>query len=190
MLTQIKLNNIDNIQLHSFGLSDVTENLPFYAPTGSNQGIGSFDKESLSKGNVDAGSLALKNGDEFFGEHPIASVDLMKIDVEGFEKKALAGLSGVLSQDRPIVVCEISYNTELSFQTYAQWQAAFPSGYRFFLFDIRKPNGRKDRRAGAKAKRTGQYKLIPFTQWKSEGQDDVIACPKEKLPLLAMTSAS
>ena len=186
LLEQIQLNNISNISLHKFGLSDVTEQLPFYAPTGSNQGIGSFDRETLSKGNVETGSLALKNGDEFFAEHPITSVDLMKIDVEGFEKKALAGLNSVLAKNRPIVVCEVSYDTELSFQSFAQWQAAFPPDYRFFIFDIRKPNGAKDRKAGAKAKRTGHYKLIPFQQWKSSGQDDVIACPQEKLNLLAM----
>lgn len=186
LLSQIKLNSIDNITLHSFGLSDVTESLPFYAPTGSNQGIGSFDKDTLSKGNVAAGSLALKNGDEFFREYPIDSVDLMKIDVEGFEKKALAGLAGVLEEHRPILVCEVSYGTELSFQTHEQWQTSFPVGYRFFTFDIHKANGRKDRRAGAKAKRTGHYKLIPFTQWKQAGQDDIVACPEEKLGLLSM----
>ncbi len=190
MLAQIKLNNIDNIHLHSFGLSDKTESLPFYAPTGSNQGIGSFDKETESKGNVETGSLALKNGDEFFAEHPIESVDLMKIDVEGFEKKALAGLAAVLERHRPIVVCEVSYGTELSFQTLEQWQAAFPEGYKFFIFDIRKLNGRKDRKAGAKAKRTGHYKLVPFTEWRTNGQDDVVACPKEKLDCLALENSA
>lgn len=189
LLAQMELNHIDNIHLHSFGLSDKTESLPFYAPTGSNQGIGSFDKETESKGNVETGSLALKNGDEFFAEYPIPTVDLMKIDVEGFERKALAGLSNVLDQNRPIVVCEVSYGTELSFQNYQQWQQAFPEGYQFFIFDIRKANGRKDRKAGAKAKRTGAYKLIPFKQWKPDGQDDVIACPEEKLSLLAMEYA-
>jgi FkbM family methyltransferase len=186
MLSQIKLNHIDNIHLHSFGLSDKTESLPFYAPTGSNQGIGSFDRETESKGNVESGSLALKNGDEFFAELPIEYVDLMKIDVEGFERKALAGLTDVLGTNRPIVVCEVSYGTELSFQSFEQWQAAFPQGYKFFIFDIRKPNGRKDRKAGAKAKRSGHYKLIPFSQWMPSGQDDVVACPVEKLDRLAM----
>jgi FkbM family methyltransferase len=186
LLAQVKLNNIENIHLHRFGLSDVTEKLPFYAPTGSNQGIGSFDKDTLSKGNVETGALALHNGDEFFANYPIQSVDLMKIDVEGFESKALAGLATTLAKNRPIAVCEVSYGTELSFQNFPQWQSAFPTGYHFFTFDIRKANGRKDRKAGAKAKRTGHYKLIPFTQWKPTGQDDVIACPEEKLPLLAM----
>ncbi len=186
LLEQVKLNNIDNITLHSFGLSDVTQRLPFYAPTGSNQGIGSFDKETLSKGNVETGSLALRNGDEFFASYPIPRVDLMKIDVEGFEKKALAGLTAVLGKNRPIVVCEVSYGAELSFQSFSQWQSAFPPNYRFFIFDIRKANGRKDRKAGAKAKRTGHFKLIAFDQWKPSGQDDVIACPEEKLALLAL----
>ncbi len=190
LLFHIKLNNVDNIHLHPVGLGEVTENLPFYAPTGSNQGIGSFDQTTVSKGNVEAGSLALKNGDEFFTQYPITRVDLMKIDVEGFEQKTLAGLVNVLNQNRPIVVCEVSYGSKFSFQSFEQWESAFPKDYQFFIFDIRKPDGRKDRKAGAKAKRSGDYKLISFEHWKHGGQDDVIACPKEKLPLLSRRLAS
>lgn len=180
----IGLNKITNISLHKVGLSDKTEQLTFYAPTGSNQGIGSFDSSTTSKGNTALGKLSLKNGDEYFQELAISSVDLMKIDVEGFEKRTLVGLTHTLAKQRPILVCEVSYGTELSFSGRQELLDVLPADYELFVFDIRKPDGSKARRRGAQAKRTGQYSLIGFEGWRDSGQDDIIACPKEKLGLL------
>jgi FkbM family methyltransferase len=185
---QIGLNKIENISLHKVGLSDITEKLTFYAPTGSNQGIGSFDASTVSKGNQALGELSLKNGDELFSELAIKQIDLMKIDVEGFEKRTLKGLSQTLKQQRPIIVCELSYGAELSFSSRKELIAAMPVDYEFFVFDIRKPNGSKARRKGAKAKRSGFYRLIPHRGWRDAGQDDIIACPKEKVALLPLES--
>ena len=55
----IELNGISNIQLHKVGLGNQQEELDFYAPTGRNQGIGSFDADTVSKGNKILGKLAL-----------------------------------------------------------------------------------------------------------------------------------
>lgn len=187
---QIALNSIENIHLHKVGLSDFTENLTFYAPTGSNQGIGSFDASTVSKGNAALGELALRNGDELFSELKIENLDLMKIDVEGFEKRTLTGLKETLVKHRPIMVCELSYGAELSFQSREDLLNALPTDYQLFVFDIRKPDGSKARRRGAKEKRTGHYRLIAHEGWRAHGQDDVIACPKEKLAFLPMSHDS
>lgn len=185
---QVALNSIENIALHKVGLSDITEKLTFYAPTGSNQGIGSFDANTVSKGNEALGELSLKNGDELFSELAIEQIDLMKIDVEGFEKRTLEGLAQTLSQQRPIIVCELSYGAELSFHSREEFIATMPKDYEFFVFDIRKADGSKARRKGSKAKRSGYYRLIPHQGWRDKGQDDIVACPKEKLELLPLES--
>lgn len=183
---QIQLNSLNNITLHKVGLSDTSEDLTFYAPTGSNQGIGSFDANTVSKGNTALGELSLKKGDELFPELAINRIDLMKIDVEGFEKRTLKGLAQTLMEQRPVIVCEISYGAELSFRSREELIAAMPEDYQFFVFDIRKPDGSKARRRGARAKRSGYYQLIPFNGWREKGQDDIVACPKEKIDLLPM----
>lgn len=180
----IALNEIDNIKIHEVGLSDNKSSMNFYAPTGRNQGIGSFDASTVSKGNKIAGKLNLVRGDDYLTEQSIDDISLMKIDVEGFEKLALAGLQQTLSKWRPIIVCEISYGGALSFQDLDEFEASLPPDYTLFTFDIRKPDGRKARRKGARAKHSGDYSLIPFTAWRDRGQDDVIACPVEKLAAL------
>lgn len=181
---QIACNGIRNIQIHPVGLSDQNQSLPFYAPTGRNQGIGSFDASSTSKGNQPIGELKLVRGDDYFAEHSIHPVNLVKIDVEGFEKSVLCGLRQVLTAERPIVVCELTYGTALSIRSLTELSELFPPGYRFFTFDVRKPDGSKARRQEAKARSSGAYRLTDFSFAHPQGQDDIIACPEELLPRL------
>ncbi|PCI78203.1 MAG: hypothetical protein COB20_06900 [SAR86 cluster bacterium] len=180
----IELNGIGNIQLHKVGLSNQQEELDFYAPTGRNQGIGSFDAGTVSKGNRNLGKLALVRGDEYLEQHALQKISLLKIDVEGFEKNVVAGLRDTLEKSRPVTVLEVTYGNSLSFASLDELKAALPTDYALFRFNNRKPDGSKARRRGAKAKRSGDYELIPFDEWRISGQDDVIACPKERLEQL------
>ncbi len=181
---QIALNKIQNITLHKVGLSDKVESLTFYAPTGSNQGVGSFDASTTDKGNKPIGELALVDGDSYIADQGIHNIKLMKIDVEGFEKSALAGLSQTLDKDRPIVVCEITYGNDLSFKSLQELESVLPANYEFYTFDTRKADGTKARRRGAKEKRSGKYRIIPFQFDRQKGQDDIIACPRERVSSL------
>lgn len=180
----IALNTLRNIQLHKVGLSDKAEELDFFAPTGRNQGIGSFDAGTVSKGNKKLGKLALVRGDDYLERKDLQDISLLKIDVEGFEKNVVAGLQATLAKTRPLMVLEVTYGNSLSFSSLDELKAALPEDYSLFRFNNRKADGSKARRRGAKAKRSGNYELIAFDEWRDSGQDDVIACPAEHLELL------
>ena len=179
-----ELNAIGNIQLHKVGLSKQQEELDFYAPTGRNQGIGSFDAGTVSKGNKNLGKLALVRGDDYLAQNKLQDIALLKIDVEGFEKNVVEGLTDTLEKSRPVIVVEVTYGNTLSFACLDELRAALPTDYVLFRLNNRKADGSKARRRGAKAKLSGNYELIPFDEWRISGQDDVIACPKEKLEQL------
>jgi FkbM family methyltransferase len=179
-----ELNAIGNIQLHKVGLSNQQEELDFYAPTGRNQGIGSFDAGTASKGNKNLGKLALVRGDDYLAQNKLQDIALLKIDVEGFEKNVVEGLTDTLEKSRPVIVVEVTYGNTLSFACLDELRAALPTDYVLFRLNNRKADGSKARRRGAKAKLSGNYELIPFDEWRISGQDDVIACPKEKLEQL------
>ena len=179
-----ELNAIGNIQLHKVGLSNQQEELDFYAPTGRNHGIGSFDAGTVSKGNRNLGKLALVRGDDYLAQNKLQDIALLKIDVEGFEKNVIEGLTDTLEKSRPVIVAEVTYGNTLSFACLNELRAALPTDYVLFRFNNRKADGSKARRRGAKAKLSGNYELIPFDEWRISGQDDVIACPKEKLEQL------
>ena len=181
---QIAYNNISNIQIFENGLSDRRETLNYYAPTGNNEGIGSFDESSIGKGNTSYGKLELQEGDQVIESDSWKNIKLIKIDVEGFEKKVIKGLTRTIEEERPVIVCEITYGQQLSFASIEELSCYLPQNYEILTFDTRKLDGSKDKRKGSLAKRSGFYKLIPLKQWRSSGQDDIVMIPNEKSAII------
>ena len=177
---QIAHNHISNIQIFEKGLSDRLETLNYYAPTGTNEGVGSFDKNSIVKGNKSYGKLELQEGDQVIESGSWRGIKLIKIDVEGFEKRVIKGLTRTIKKERPVIVCEITYGQQLSFVSMEELKSYLPQNYEILTFNTRKLDGSKDKRKGSVAKRSGFYKLISLKQWRSSGQDDIVMIPKEK----------
>ncbi len=186
LLLQIAHNRLENIRVHALGLSNENARMPFFAPTGSNEGIGSFDASTTSKGNVAIGELELVKGDDYLAREGIDRIDILKMDVEGFEKLALQGLRETLLTTRPLLVCEVTYGKPLSFASLEEFESHLPPDYRLFTFDKRKLDGSKARRRDARSRHSGEYRIIPFSAWRSSGQDDIIACPLESVPVLPL----
>ena len=181
---QIAHNNISNIQIFEIGLSDRRETLNYYAPTGNNEGIGSFDESSIGKGNTSYGKLELQEGDQVIASDSWKNIKLIKIDVEGFEKKVIKGLSRTIEEERPVIVCEITYGQQLSFVSIEELSSYLPQNYEILTFNTRKLDGSKDKRKGSLAKRSGFYELISLKQWRSSGQDDIVMIPNEKSTII------
>ena len=181
---QIAHNNISNIQIFENGLSDRRETLNYYAPTGNNEGIGSFDESSIGKGNTSYGKLELQEGDQVIESDSWKDIKLIKIDVEGFEKKVIKGLSRTIEEERPVIVCEITYGQQLSFVSIEELSSYLPQNYEILTFNTRKLDGSKDKRKGSLAKRSGFYELISLEQWRSSGQDDIVMIPNEKSTII------
>ena len=181
---QIAHNNISNIQIFENGLSDRRETLNYYAPTGNNEGIGSFDESSIGKGNTSYGKLELQEGDQAIESGSWKGIKLIKIDVEGFEKKVIKGLTRTIKEERPVIVCEITYGQQLSFVSIEELKSYLPKNYEILTFNTRKLDGSKDKRKGSLAKRSGFYELISLTQWRSSGQDDIVMIPNEKSTII------
>lgn len=130
----IALNRIGNIKVHPVGLGAQDEELPFYGPPGGNHGQGSFINHNDSS-EVTVDKLQIVKGDEYFENHSIKHVDLMKIDVEGFEKLVLKGLVRTLQRDLPVVVMELNIGEGVLFHNVAEVKRAFPDGYQFYMYD-------------------------------------------------------
>lgn len=177
---QIAHNNISNIQIFENGLSDRLETLNYYAPTGNNEGIGSFDENSIIKGNKSYGKLELQEGDQVIESGSWNGIKLIKIDVEGFEKKVIKGLTRTIKKERPVIVCEITYGQQLSFVSIEELQSYLPRDYEILTFNTRKLDGSKNKRKGSLAKRSGFYELVAVSEWRNSGQDDIVMIPMEK----------
>lgn len=141
----LRLNHLENVMVHPVGLGDKDEELSFYAPDGENLGVGSFSGENGRKDVKEYGSLPVVRGDEYFKQNGIQEADVMKIDVEGYERNVLIGLSSTLREQRPSIVMEFSKETQASFGTKEAFLESLPESYKvlsiragkklFFLFN-------------------------------------------------------
>jgi FkbM family methyltransferase len=100
-------NEVTNVSLHQVGLGNKAVDAPYYAPTGDNQGVGSF-VASHKEDNQLIGSLRVRTGDEMVQELGLSRVDFIKIDVERYEEAVLQGLQETLRRYKPLMVMEYS----------------------------------------------------------------------------------
>lgn len=101
--SNIRENNIDNIQSFPFALSDVEEDATIFMVSEGNVGASSFDKRD---DNVEAVRVNKQIGDRVFQTSGLKKLDLVKIDVEAHEVYVLRGLMQTLQQHKPIITME------------------------------------------------------------------------------------
>ena len=72
--------------------------------------------------------------DQFFtGKLAVGrTIDLIKIDIEGYELEALKGASGVLEQHKPLLICEIEKRHNADFELV--FDLLNSRGYRCFIY--------------------------------------------------------
>jgi FkbM family methyltransferase len=168
----IERNEIQNIFIHPVGLGSENATLPFAPPTDRNFGVGSFTEGQ----NADTLQLSIVRADDYFPSNGIDSIDLMKIDIEGYERAALEGMRGELERNRPILVMEVTIHPGKQglFSSMEDLRAAFPHDYAFFMFE-------------SSSRMSGSYKLKPMdVDFQVSDQYDLIVVPAEKVPAVPM----
>ena len=100
----VSLNSFSNISLHNIALSDKKEDLFFNLPKEQNSS-GTFLSETSSEQGKKVLSIPL---DDFCIENKIEKLDMIKIDVEGFELKVLKGATQTLKKFKPKMFIEIN----------------------------------------------------------------------------------
>jgi FkbM family methyltransferase len=110
----LALNKFNNLILESVALSDVNENeveMEFRASfkLGSKSGVG-------QDGKIDNGwwsecehvKVRMETLDSYVTSHHINRLDLIKLDVDGFEGKVIRGALGTLKRFQPVLIMEIA----------------------------------------------------------------------------------
>jgi FkbM family methyltransferase len=170
----IELNGFSNIQLHQVGLGDKDSLVPFRASGGDNIGGGRFltGRDQGKVGPTDAFHVVV--GDEFLDNLKVTSVEIIKIDVEGFEEHVLAGLASTLKGNRPVVIAEVSQPPFGSIESLDRYKTLFPADYTFLRMDGHSDSGDNCI--------TGNYKLAEIDRLFSSGSnfEMVVAYPNER----------
>jgi FkbM family methyltransferase len=175
MESKISVNHIDNIYVLPTALGEKNELKQYYAPPDENTAIGSF-LEGFSSRNIGGEMLEVRCADDVFKELDLDRIDIIKIDVEGFEKSVLSGAKESLKKFNPVVMFECSMDMEGGFQNYDDISASFPGGYTLY------------RLSHSGKRRHGKYALQKLTPdiVQNKAQFNLVAVPKgRKIPLEA-----
>lgn len=97
-------NGLTNVEVRPVGLGDAAADQPFYAPSTTNLGTGSFVPDVNL--NEETGCLRVERGDDALAG--LDRIDVVKIDTEGYEARVLAGLRNTLARHRPVVLFELT----------------------------------------------------------------------------------
>ena len=98
------LNDIKNVKVYNFALGKVDEEGELGSGLDGNNGSRSLTWSINKTANI---LVNVRNGDRVVTEIGAQRIDLLKIDVEGYEKNVLLGLSESLRKYRPIILIEI-----------------------------------------------------------------------------------
>jgi FkbM family methyltransferase len=99
----VALNELNNVTLHPIGLGTCDETVSI--GINDKQNIGASSIVHISEGQ-EVQSIHLRKGDDVIAELNLSRLDLIKIDVEGFETPVVKGLKETIRRFRPIVVLE------------------------------------------------------------------------------------
>lgn len=102
----LQLNDFPWLKVENLALSDKSETLFFDPATYHNSG-GIFMRKVGSDAACEVGAVTL---DDYCSKNAVGKIDLLKIDVEGFELNVLKGAQVVLRKMRPILFVEINNN--------------------------------------------------------------------------------
>lgn len=127
----IVLSGLKNITAHNIGIGSVASEstLTFFPKNRS----GGFVSNLITAGDGHVTEvISVQKLDDVVSSLNIASVDFLKVDVEGFEPHVLQGAAATLSAHRPVVVLELNHWCLNAFQRisvpdfFDQLRATFP----------------------------------------------------------------
>jgi FkbM family methyltransferase len=127
---KIALNNLANVKLIPAALGARNEVRDYFLGEGANAGTGTFIANEGERAATPI-QLSIRRGDDVLAEEKLARLDLLKVDVEGFEPFVFEGLRQRILADRPIILTEM---TEKSYQHLGSEKAfrdLFYEGARF-----------------------------------------------------------
>ncbi|HEX7847805.1 MAG TPA: FkbM family methyltransferase, partial [Chitinophagaceae bacterium] len=101
----IALNDLTNIHVQSFAVSNQKGNEHFYNADNSNSGMSGLSKPGNFAGSIE--NVETISLDEWLSANNITHVDCIKIDVEGAEMNVLQGMENRIDKLKPVIFIEV-----------------------------------------------------------------------------------
>jgi len=106
LATNLNLNNLESqVKIYNYGLGSREDSLKMYIPAFTGSGGGSFANLHIEEGDAEEVLVPVKPLDILVPTN--SNVDLIKIDVEGFEFEVVQGGLELIQRDKPTIVIEL-----------------------------------------------------------------------------------
>lgn len=167
---KIQANNLSHLSAYNIALGEEDREDSIFLPYDYNQGTGTIlEGHAASKERTQ--KITIRKGDSIIKELGLATIDYIKIDVEGYELKVLQGLSESISQYKPVIFMEYVKRVHNMLNEEKQTlQDYLPKDYSYFYIET------SPLQSAASAK--------PYTLGEARF-GDLLFVPKEKLHLLS-----
>jgi hypothetical protein len=146
---KIALDGLTNVQVMPFALGDKDEGLDYHASGTS--GWGTFLPQA---GRDKPIKVAVKRGDDVLDR-----IDILKVDVEGFEPFVFRGLQNRINADRPVILTELGERCREGFGDEQAFRRAFYDNAEFF--EVTGRNGRKGKLRPFDYNTSNQVMIVP-----------------------------
>ncbi len=103
----LDLNDRSNIFVEQIGLGSQTSKVTLVVDTESNRG---GNRVGMAKNGQESNEISIQRLEDWVISQAISGIDLIKIDVEGYEMEVLKGAESVLTRFRPILFIELDDN--------------------------------------------------------------------------------
>lgn len=128
----LEANNVDNVEVFEFGLSDKSQQLEIQ--------IGGSSASLHNPGNIPSGTnelIKLTTLDDFMEEHRLQKIDFIKVDIDGHEPLFFKGAWKTLDKYDPIILLEVSHlhYYEAGFTAWDFFDTLKNKGYRIYHED-------------------------------------------------------
>jgi FkbM family methyltransferase len=141
-LKNIGLNSFDNLEVVNKGLGPAEATARLFRVNEGNAGMNRILPETGEgeRGPIGSDVIEIVALDDFAAERGLPPIDLIKIDVEGYEMNVLRGAQGILRQHRPILFIELDDdNLRVQNDSAAQLVSFLEGhGYRIYRADNKK----------------------------------------------------
>jgi FkbM family methyltransferase len=127
---KIALNKLNNVRVFPYALGSADEEVEYFPGLGANSGAGSLLR-SFPGVSEDSFAVKVRKGDSFFESMDLPKMDLVKLDVQGYEPQVVSGLAERVRRDRPAILSEMTDLARASYGTEGAFRRSFYEDARF-----------------------------------------------------------